>query len=330
MSNNPLVPPVDGRPRLLELPGEIVNTIYEYSLTTHKPLTRLQQDHSPQATYIPPAFNQLKHVCRKLREDTAGLELRFNRINVHVAYDYTSIGTYIWSFKSQLTPREFMNVHRVDIIVDLTRLKQYLQSNRSNFTENELFRFNTDPILNYDLPHRLAMLTGQDIVAPTHASIYEFCVQHPHINVVLRLPDIELSHFPDQQQLVCNVSAMQILAPGTVSRRIPSITFREDDLLFRKMARFAFNYAEEFLNSRETSVERLPNLRYFPLTRPVSRQVMRELMMEGRSAAAAPLGPGHGDLVPVGYSLEHGHGRIIEIDHEARFDWFEEVQDEGI
>ncbi|KAF2730865.1 hypothetical protein EJ04DRAFT_567323 [Polyplosphaeria fusca] len=76
-------------PFLLGLPSEIRNQIYQLALTHKIPITvqiRKRGSSSKgglvlEGTETPP--NALKAVCRQLRYETAGLELRYNNIEIH-------------------------------------------------------------------------------------------------------------------------------------------------------------------------------------------------------------------------------------------------------
>lgn len=78
-SPDPSIPPADGRCLLLQLPGEVLNEIYRYALTADGKVdlcgTLLKNPWNKKL----PQLNVLKQVCRQLRYETKGLELKYNQ-----------------------------------------------------------------------------------------------------------------------------------------------------------------------------------------------------------------------------------------------------------
>jgi hypothetical protein len=76
-------------PPFFRLPGELRNRVYEYALTTDKTLRFIGENSGEKPKLLEPdsrhtngEYNQLKYTCRKLYQETAGLEAKFNKIEI--------------------------------------------------------------------------------------------------------------------------------------------------------------------------------------------------------------------------------------------------------
>jgi hypothetical protein len=76
-------------PPFFRLPGELRNRVYEYALTTNKTLRFIGANSGEKPKLLEPdsrhangEYNQLKYTCRQWYQETAGLEAKFNKIEI--------------------------------------------------------------------------------------------------------------------------------------------------------------------------------------------------------------------------------------------------------
>lgn len=105
--SDPSIPPRDGQCHLLKLPGEILNEIYEYVLTADNDFayageTSLENPWNSKLKDI----NMLKDVCRRLRYETSGLELKFNK-NLRIVHSHLSSRPIV-PRRKPVTDRDFV------------------------------------------------------------------------------------------------------------------------------------------------------------------------------------------------------------------------------
>ncbi|KAF2240956.1 hypothetical protein BU26DRAFT_572194 [Trematosphaeria pertusa] len=89
--------------RLLQLPGELLNRIYEYALTDTSPcglqyVTHLSIYGERKRTFTSAngiELNRLKYVCGKLYAETAGLELKFNTVTFRFREPANSFSVFL-------------------------------------------------------------------------------------------------------------------------------------------------------------------------------------------------------------------------------------------
>jgi hypothetical protein len=76
-------------PPFFRLPGELRNRIYEYALTTDKTLRFIDGRRGEGSMLLEPnsrhahgEHNQIKYACHQLYQETAGLEAKFNKVEI--------------------------------------------------------------------------------------------------------------------------------------------------------------------------------------------------------------------------------------------------------
>ena len=123
----------------MELPPEVRNIVYEYALTSDRRLVydcgglhkavgqhccarKLRDGHirATAPSFVAKnskgaiEFNQLKYVSRKVREETKGLELKYNRIRFNLYRGRDPMPTF-WHFVTCLSPSKLQWLRFVDI-----------------------------------------------------------------------------------------------------------------------------------------------------------------------------------------------------------------------
>ncbi|KAJ4303531.1 hypothetical protein N0V90_002427 [Kalmusia sp. IMI 367209] len=150
--------PLQSQCHVLNLPAELRNTIYEYTLTEFKPLLCTAGD----ATGSPKLLlryrfgndeakreaNQLKYVCRQLYYETQTLSLRYNEIHFHGIENFEA-------FITSSIPDLHKRFRNIIIIDDHESLKK-------SYTINQLIDRSMSPAL------------------------YAFCARNPKARVVIR------------------------------------------------------------------------------------------------------------------------------------------------
>jgi hypothetical protein len=113
--------------RLLSLPGELRNQIYEYALTDENDLQCLVPVASSSLRLVSlsksifPDFNELQYVCKQLYKETSGLELQYNTVVFYGDFpDERGPGAMFLDFVSGCSSAKLALLRHVKLTTNMT------------------------------------------------------------------------------------------------------------------------------------------------------------------------------------------------------------------
>jgi hypothetical protein len=200
--------------------------------------------------------NQLKYVCRQLRQETTGLELKFNLICSTTP-------------DAQRADTGFLNFLRTRSRLELGLIRKVIVDDKTpRFSRRRVMRFSNSNPRAFACRAAQAVRTGQDFVTSSNCSLYDFCELYPSAQVIVRLELSYLDATPKRERVttphvfsslinyMVHIALMQLIFPSS-GRKLTKLCHTEQHLFDIDVSYISQN-ALIFASARR----QLDNLRY--------------------------------------------------------------------